>query len=135
VDLDLVTLGTDGTYGMGDLFLRWDLMYQTGSIDHVNFTDFASGMGNSGDFDVSAYFLHMDLGIKMGAHKLTYTFWYASGDDKADDEDFDAFIATDIDRHDSICLMEGSYADDDYFTERDYILDKGFIMNKLAWDF
>lgn len=31
--------------------------------------------------------------------------------------------------------MEGNYADDNYFTERPYIADKGFIMNRLGLDF
>jgi hypothetical protein len=30
--------------------------------------------------------------------------------------------------------MQGGYTDDTYFTERPYIHDKGFIMNKIALD-
>jgi hypothetical protein len=72
----------------------------------------------------------------MGKAKFTYTFWYASGDDDPNDDDFDAFIAVDVDREDSQTLFEGNYADDvSYFTERPYILDKGFVMNKLAVDY
>ena len=133
-DLGLWTIGVDGGMDMDNIFLKWDLMYQTGSIDDVSFTDYASGMGNSGDFDVSAYFLHFDAGMKFGNSKVTYTFWYSSGDDDPEDKDFDAFVSTDVDIDASIALMEGSYADDDYFTERPYIMDKGFMMNKLALD-
>lgn len=133
-DMDIWTLGVDGKYTAGDLFVNWDLMYQTGDIDDISYTDYASGLGRSGDFDLNAYFAHFDVGINFGNHKLTYTFWYASGDDDAQDGDLDAFIATDLDRFDSICIMEGGYLDDDYFTERPYILDKGLIMNKIALD-
>ncbi|UCF91199.1 MAG: hypothetical protein JSW39_23455 [Desulfobacterales bacterium] len=82
------------------------------------------------------YLLHADVGYKMGKAKLTYTFWYASGDDDPNDNDFDAFLAVDVDREDSQTIFEGNYVDDfTYFTERPYILDKGFIMNKLALDY
>jgi hypothetical protein len=134
-DLNLGTLGIDGGYKRDGFFAEWDLMYQLGSIDDLNFVDYASGLGNSGDFDVSAYFGHLDLGLNMGITKLTYTFWYTSGDDDPTDTDFNAFIATDIDTTDSIIIQEGSLADDDAFTERHYILDKGFMMNKLRADF
>ena len=136
VGLDLYTLGVDGGIKTGPLFVNWDLMYQGGNIEDMAFTDYASGAGRTDDsFDVSAYFAHADVGVAMGKSKLTYTFWYASGDDDPTDGDFNAFIATDIDRAESITLQEGNYADDDYFTERSYILDKGMIMNKLAFDF
>jgi hypothetical protein len=130
IDFDITTLGIDGGWKAGDFFAKWDLMYQTGSMDNVEFD------GNPmDDYDLSAYFLHADLGMKMGKGTLTYTFWYASGDDNCDDDDFDAFIATDVDMFDSIVMMELGWADDDYFTERPYLADKGFIMNKLAYDY
>jgi hypothetical protein len=130
IDVDITTLGLDGGWKAGDFFAKWDLMYQTGSMDNVEFD------GNPmDDYDLSAYFLHADLGMKMGKSTLTYTFWYASGDDDCDDSDFDAFISTDVDMFDSIVIMEGGFGDDDYFTERPYLADKGFIMNKLALDY
>ena len=42
--------------------------------------------------------------------------------------DFDAFLSTDVDRFDSFVLFEGGYTDDNYGTERPYILNKGFIQ-------
>lgn len=130
IDFSITTLGIDGGWKAGDLFAKWDLMYQTGSMDNVEFD------GNPmEDYDLSAYFIHADLGMKMGKSTLTYTFWYASGDDNCDDDDFDAFIATDVDMFDSIVMFEGGWGDDDYFTERPYLADKGFIMNKLAYDY
>ncbi|MBN2232495.1 MAG: hypothetical protein JW781_06720 [Deltaproteobacteria bacterium] len=123
-DMDILTVGTDGKFANGNFFGAWDLMYQDGSIDATD----------AGDYDLSAYFAHVDLGYKMDKMKLTYTFWYASGDDD-DDDDLDAFLSIDVDRMDNVVIFEGGFTDDDYFTERPYILDKGFIMNKLALDY
>jgi hypothetical protein len=147
-DISLATFGLDGSMGFDPFFVNWDVMYQTGSIDHLEYANlndlndlrFGDKEFNEldlehKDYDVSAYFAHLDLGMNWNKHTFTYTFWYTSGDDDPDDDDLDAFMATDIDRADSIVLMEGSYADDDYFTERHYILDRGFIMNKLGWDY
>jgi hypothetical protein len=134
VDLDLWTLGLDGGFSPNPFFIKWDLMYQNGNIDNINYTDFASGLGRAGDFTVNAYFAHLDAGITFGNHKLTYTFWYASGDDDPLDSSFKGFLATDLDRTDSITIMQGGYTDDTYFTERPYIHDKGFVMNKIALD-
>ncbi len=139
VKFDLMTLGTDGSWSTpvndNTVFLNWDLMYQTGSFDNVEFEDTLSGITAANkDYDLSAFFVHGDVGIKFGKSKLTYTAWYASGDDDANDDEFNAFITTDVDRFDSIVLMEGGYSDDVYFTERPALFDKGFIMNKLALD-
>ncbi|MBN2705595.1 MAG: alginate export family protein, partial [Deltaproteobacteria bacterium] len=139
-DLDLFVLGTDGKAAFGNFFVNWDLLYETGGIDNANFSEkYGSYAYNKSasdeDFDVSAWFAHFDLGMKMDKMKLTYTFWYASGDDDGADSDFDGFMAVDIDRMDGICIFEGGFTDDDYFTEKDYLLDKGMILNKLALDF
>jgi len=144
-DTQIFTVGTDGSWSRDNLFVKWDFIYETGSIDDANFAlsydgvgytdnDGVSGM-NSEDFDLNAYLLHVDLGFTMDAWKFTYTFWYASGDNDPGDDDMDAFMAVDIDRKDSICIFKASYTDDDTFTEKEYLLDKGFIMNKLAADF
>ncbi len=139
-DLDLYVFGTDGKANLGTFFVRWDLMYEGGSIDGANFSERYNGVDYNKsvmneDFDVSAWFAHVDLGMNIDKMQFTYTFWYASGDDDGSDSDFDGFIAIDIDRSDSICIMEGGFTDDDYFTEKDYMLDKGMIFNKLAFDF
>jgi len=130
-------IGIDGTWALGKFFVNWDLIYQGGSLDDINFDDSEfSGKSSSGDFDISAYLGHADIGYKFGKPKLTYTFWYASGDDNAGDGDFNGFLGIDLDRDDSLSMFEGGYADDaSYFTERAYMLDKGFIMNKLALDY
>lgn len=130
-------IGVNGTWAPGNFFVNWDLIYQGGSLDQINFDDSEfSGLSSSGDFDISAWLGHADIGYKFGKPKLTYTFWYASGDDNAGDNDFNGFLSIDVDRTDSMSMFEGGYTDDaSYFTERPYMLDKGFIMNKLALDY
>ncbi len=125
-DFTLLTIGTDGSFAKDNFFANWDLMYEDGSVDDI--------LG-AADQDLSAWFAHLDLGFKMDNWKFTYTFWYASGDDDAMDNDFDGFVSVDVDTFDGICLFEGGFTDDNYFTERPYLLDKGFIMNKLAVDY
>ena len=123
IDLDLYTFGVDGGMTAGNLFANWDLMYQTG--------DYAEG------YDFGGYFGHFDLGAKIGKGKLTYTFWYASGDDDRTDDDLDAFVSVDVDisaAYSSIVLFEG-YTDDNFFSTVPYIQDKGFIMNRIGYDF
>ena len=122
LDMDLYTLGVDGSYAAGDLFANWDLMYQFGDLVE--------------DYDFGGYFAHVDLGVKINKGKLTYTFWYASGDDDADDDDLDAFVSTDVDINSqySVVLFEG-YMDDDYFSETPYLQDKGLILNRIGYDY
>jgi predicted porin len=67
--------------------------------------------------------------------KLTYTGWYASGDDNSGDSDIENFMSVDVDRFDSIIFFEGGYTDDNYFTEAPHILDKGLIFGKVALDY
>jgi len=128
VDLSLYTLGIDGSWttptSFGNVFLNWDLIYQGGSLDD-----------NTVNRDVSAYLAHVDLGANFGKVRLTYTGWYASGDDDPSDGDVESFMSTDVDRFDSIIFFEGGYTDDNYFTEAPHILDKGLFFNKLALDY
>jgi hypothetical protein len=123
VSYDLYTLGVDGGLTAGNLFANWDLMYQDGD-----------GEAAGDDLDMHGYFVHADLGVNIGETKLTYTGWYASGDDDDNDNDRDNFIATDVDTFDSVIFFEGGYTDDNQFTEAPYLLNKGLIFNKLAVD-
>ena len=121
-DLDLYTFGIDGGMKTDAFFANWDLMYQTG--------DFME----EGDF--GGYFAHVDLGTNLGNGKLTYTFWYASGDDDREDEDLDAFVATDVDinaDYSSVVMFQGLNSDQ-YFSADPYIQDKGFMINRIAYD-
>ena len=83
---------------------------------------------------MKAYFLHLDAGFTWDKSTLTYTFWYASGDDDPEDDDFEGYVAVDVDSFDNHVLFE-SLCDDNVFTERHYFLDKGFVMNRVRFDY
>ena len=122
-DLDLYTVGIDGGTSWKNWFCNWDLLLQSG--------DFAEAQ------DFNGYFVHLDLGTKLKRGKLTYTFWYSSGDDNPDDADIDAFIATDCDTKaniSSVVLFEGLAADT-YFSATPYIQDKGLILNRIGYTY
>jgi hypothetical protein len=127
-EFDIYTLGTDGSFttptDSGNFFVNWDLMYQGGDVDN-----------DTNDEDISAYFIHADAGVNIDRVRLTYTGWYASGDDDPTDGDRENFTATDVDTFDSIIFFEGGYTDDNYFTEAPYILNYGMIFNKIAADY
>jgi hypothetical protein len=94
----------------------------------------SEGTGSANDsFDLSAFFLRGDTGYDFGATTLTYTVWHSSVDDNANDGDFDAFIATDVDINESMIFQE-NFTDDDYFAETTYLLDKGYLLNKVQVD-
>ena len=134
VDLDLWNVGVDGNFNSGNFFVNYDLIYQGGDIENVAFTGSDGSVTTNTSVDVSAYFAHADIGFKMNDWKATYTFWYASGDDNPADQDFEGFVSVDVDSFDGVVLFE-SFVDDNYFTERHHLLDKGFIMNKIALDY
>ena len=125
VDLDIWTLGVDGSANFGTVFVNWDLMYQGGTVED----------NTAVERDISAFLVHADVGVNLGKLKLTYTGWYASGDDNPADGDIENFLSVDVDRFDSIIFFEGGYTDDNYFTEAPHILDKGLILNKIALDY
>lgn len=133
---DVIAIGVDGSWntktGFGKLFLNWDVIYENGSVDDVS----VDGGATVHDRDLSAYMGHVDVGVNFGAATLTYTLIYSSGDDGEDpNDDFEAFISVDVDNFYSMFFGEGGYTDDDYFTERYYVGDKGMVMNKLALDY
>ncbi|ETR74639.1 MAG: hypothetical protein OMM_00063 [Candidatus Magnetoglobus multicellularis str. Araruama] len=130
------------------LFANWDTIFQFGKIKNARFYDNVINPeklvqtdtnGNKyhaeGDFDIYAFTAHLNAGVNVGPAKLTYTGWYTSGDRDATDDSFNGYMAIDMDAEDSIVLFEGNYADDIAFTDAHYILDKGFIMNKVAADY
>lgn len=133
----IFNFGTDGSFTtpvpVGQAFFNWNLIYQTGEIEDVALTTLDGSTGPAQDFDLNAFFGRADLGVDTGMSKLTYTFWYSSGDDSANDDDLDAFIATDVDINESMIFQE-NMTDDDYFAETHYLLDKGYIFNKLQLD-
>jgi len=129
------------------VFINWDTIFQFGKIKNALFyddlinPDFATMMDNEntyhakGDFDIYACSSYLNAGLEIGQVKLTYTGWYASGDRDSRDNKLNGYMAIDMDAEDSIVIFEGNYADDIAFTDAHYLLDKGFIMNKLAVDF
>ncbi len=133
-DLDIYTLGLTGNFDFGSVFVDGDLIYQGGSIDNAQYVDQDGVSSTASDYDVNSFFGHVDVGTKVGATKITGTYWYSSGDDDATDDEVNAFLATDVDMTASMIIMEGMQTDDDYFTERPYILDKGMHLFKIAAD-
>jgi hypothetical protein len=134
VDLGVYTMGVTGKFNVNNLFFTGDFIYQGGSIDNATYEDQDGIISPYHDFDVSAFFAHMDVGAKIGATKITGTYMYASGDDDPTDDSLDAYMATDVDMGFSQVITEGHATTDDYFTERPYILDKGMHLFKLAVD-
>ncbi len=138
LDLELWELGIDGSFktdaGPGNLFFNWDFIYQGGDIDNATFTGTTFATTAVQDFDVSAYFLHADAGFAWDDFKVTLTAWYASGDDDPEDDDLEGFFSTDVDIFTGSTILMESYDDDNYFTERPYLLDKGLFLIKGAFD-
>jgi hypothetical protein len=133
-DISIFAIGIDGSWStatnFGKAFVNWDLIYEGGSIDDVS----VDGV-TATDLDLSAYFAHLDLGLTFGKATVTYTLYYASGDDNNSDNDLDGFMVVDTDASFSVVLNEGGYVNDDYFTDRYTISDKGIFVNKLALDY
>ncbi len=133
-DLEIYTIGMTGDADFGPVFVNADIMYQGGSINNARYMDQDGVLSLSTDYDLNSYFGHIDVGTNVGATKITGTYWYSSGDDDPTDDNFDAYLATDVDMTASMIIMEGMQTDDDYFTERPYILDKGLHLFKIAAD-
>jgi hypothetical protein len=137
VDLNVWMVGVDGNWkndlGSGQLFVNWDGIYEGGKIKDAVF-ETNLGKTSTQDMDVSGYFLHNDIGFAWDSFKTTYTFWYASGDGDSTDNSFDGFFSVDVDTFNGSTILMESYDDDNYFTERPYLLDKGMIMNKVSLD-
>ena len=132
VNYDIVNLGVDAAFTAAPLLVNVDFIYQLGNTTTTRGTapDFTTPSLNVGSF-----LAHVDVGVNLGAARVMYTGWYASGDGNPDDDDLNNFVATDVDTFDSIIFGEGGYTDDNYFTEAPYFLDKGAFFNKLGVDF
>jgi hypothetical protein len=128
VTYNIVDVGVDANVKYDIFTGGLDFIYQVGDSDTFRAGSFA-------DLNSSAFLAHLDLGVGLGPAKLTYTGWYATGDDNPNDDDLKNFIATDVDITDSIIFFEGGYTDDNYFTEAGYFLNKGALFNKLALEF
>jgi hypothetical protein len=129
-NFDLLALGIDGSWSTatnnGKLFINWDVIFETGTIEDLS----DDGGVTKDDFDIAAYLVHADVGLNFGKTTLTWTVYYASGDDNNSDTDLDGFIQVDVDANYSAIFQE-TYTNDDYFSERHVIADKGMFLNKL----
>jgi len=160
--LRLWCVGTDGGFSISlpalgnvKIFTAWDTIFQLGKIKNAHFYDdiinpdknvetyvYKDENGKEqtqkyhaeGDFYIYSFSSHLKAGLDAGRMKLTYTGWYTSGDRDITDDTFNGYMSIDMHAGDSIVLFEGCYADDTVFTNAHYLLDKGFIMNKLAVD-
>lgn len=134
VDYDIYNFGLDGSFKFQNFFVNLDGIFQSGSTNSKT-TTLVPVATTARNFDLASFFLHADVGVNLGAAKVTYTGWYASGDDDANDGDINNFIATDVDTFDSVIFFEGGYTDDNYFTEAPYFLTAGAIFNKLGLEY
>jgi hypothetical protein len=128
VDYDHFTVGLDGALTFGNIFVNADFMYQFGKI-------LQGAAATRRSMDVSAFFAHADVGVNLGAAKVTYTGWYSSGDDDLTDNDVKNFIPTDVNLFDSVIFYLGGYTDDTFFVNSPGFGNFGAIFNKLALDY
>lgn len=137
-DFSLTSVGVDGSYtkptDAGNFFINWDVIAQTGSLDNTTFTGTDGVSPAFRDFDIGAQMTRFEVGAKRGKTTYKYTFLFQSGDDDPNDDNFDAFLATDMDSGDSAIFNEGNLNTDFFFTETNYIFDKGIFMNKFSVD-
>ena len=77
-DLDIYTMGLTGKFNINNLFFNGDFIYQGGSIDNATYVNQDGVTSAAHDYDISAFFAHVDVGAKIGATKITGTYMYAS---------------------------------------------------------
>jgi hypothetical protein len=134
-DLSLTSVGVDGTYtkptDSGNFFVNWDVIAQTGSIDGTTFTGTDGTSPAFRDFDVSGQMARFEVGARRGKTTYKYTFLFQSGDDDPTDDDFEAFLATDMDATDSVIFGEESITSDIFLVETNYLFDKGIFQNRF----
>ena len=136
-DLGLWTIGVDGGMDNGQHIRQvgFDVPDRRASTTS-SFTDYASGMGNSGDFACERLFPPFRRGDEIRQQQghlylLVFLWRRRSGRRGTSTPSFQPmWISTPV----SPSWKEAT-RDDDYFTERPpTIMDKGFMMNKLALD-
>ena len=87
--------------------------------------------------DISAWLVAASAGYKWtDQFKTTFTFWYASGDDNATDNDQDNYTAIETDTYGSVILFEDATFDDAYYASSNpYLNELGFLMFRLRADY
>ncbi len=121
-DFSMSAVGFNGTVPAGSLFVNWDVIAQTGSVDNTTFNGQAAR-----DFDLSGTSIRLEVG-KKGETSWKVTLLQQSGDDDPLDDDFDAFMSVDVDASDSVILGEESLTSDIFLAETNYLFDKGATM-------
>ena len=135
-NFDMIALGVDGSWStatnQGKLFINWDAIYESGTLEDAS----VDGGTTREDIDITGYFIHADIGLNFGKSTLTFTSYYASGDDPTeDDNDSDAFMQVDVDANYSIIFQEGVATNDNYFSERHTFGSVGMFLNKLDYNY
>jgi len=134
-NFDLIALGVDGSWStatnQGKLFINWDAIYESGTLEDTSI----DGGLTTEDIDITGYLIHTDVGLSFGKNTLTWTMYYASGDDPTDsDNDSDAYMQVDVDANYSIIFQEGVATNDNYFSERHTFGSVGMFLNKLDFN-
>ncbi len=134
-DFSLTSVGVDGSWtkptDSGNFFVNWDVIAQTGSLDNTTFTGTDGVPSAFRDFDISGQMARFEVGAKRGKTTYKYTFLFQSGDDDPTDDDFEAFLATDMDATDSVIFSEESLTSDIFLVETNYLFDKGIFQNRF----
>lgn len=134
-DFSLTSIGVDGSYtkptDSGNFFINWDVIVQDGSLDNTTFTATDGTVAAASNFDVGAQMARFEVGAKVRKTTYKYTFLWQSGDDDPNDDDFEAFLATDMDSTDSAIFSEESITSDIFLVETNYLFDKGIFQNRF----
>ncbi len=94
--------------------------------------------GDYGDDDYDAWFFHGTAGYQFNEQlKASFTFWYASGDDKPNSGDMEAYQTIMTDTYGSVVLFEDATFDDGWYVSADPYLDNnlGFLMYRFRVDY
>ena len=115
--------------GFKGIIFDLDGIYLGGDADEVN--------GEARD-DYDAWFLHATLGYQWTNQlKTSFTFWYASGDDNGEGDDYEAYRTVMTDTYGSVVLFEDATFDDGWYVSDNPYLDNdlGFIMYRFRVDY
>ncbi|RUM87586.1 MAG: hypothetical protein DSZ24_05845 [Thermodesulfatator sp.] len=88
------------------------------------------------DNDYDAWLVYADLGYEINEQlKVSFNWWWASGDDDPYDDDVENYLAIDTHTEGSVVLFEDAAFDDGYVVSRHpYLNELGFLMYRLRVD-
>jgi hypothetical protein len=157
VDHDLISVGTSMSFKFDPMFANIDAIVQSGTFRDLEFygadtftadpnTGRATGSARAKDvcapmqancypeFKQEGVAVRLELGGDFGPITAQYTGYYMSGDSDPSDDKFESFIATDVDFFDSAVFFEGVLVNDAVHRQEPYLLDKGYLLNKVHVD-